>query len=76
MVRTTTPGGIRYGGTLRAAKPKGLLGQWIYSWMMQSCHLYVAVCYGLGNFSSAFWNCHGVSSKVGWFPNPHTHSNE
>ena len=19
------------------------------------------------------WNCQGVSKKVGWFPNPHTH---
>ena len=57
-------------------KPEGLLGQWIYTWMPQPPHLYVAVCYGLGNGSLTFLNCHRVSGKVGQFPNPHTHSSE
>ena len=26
--------------------------------------------------SSAFLDCHGISGKVGWFPNPWTHSGE
>ena len=72
MVGATIPRGILYEGTSWMVKPEGLLGQQIYTWMPQPPHLYAEVCYGQGNCSSTFLNCHGIGRKVGWFPNPCT----
>ena len=63
-------------GTSSAVKSKGLLGWWIYTWIAWSSCLYSPVHYDFGNCLLTFLNCHWISSKVGWFPNPCTHSRE
>ena len=71
-----TPWECPLGGTSSAVKSKELLGQQIYMWTSCPPCLYSVVCYGLGNQPSTFFNCHWISSKVGWFPNPCIHSSE
>ena len=63
-------------GTSWTVKPEGLLGWQIYTKMSWPPHHHSAICYGLGNGSSTFLNCHRISSKVGKFSNPRTCSGE
>ena len=57
-------------------KSEGLLGWQVHTWTSWPPHLHLMVCYGLGNGSSTFLDCHMVSSKVGQFSNPCTCSSE
>ena len=65
MVGATIPGGILYRVASWVVKPEGLFGQWVYMGMSWPPSLYSAIHYGLGNNSSTFLDCHGVSGKVG-----------
>ena len=70
MVRAEIPRVVLPRGISWMVKSKWLLGQQVYTRMPWSPCLHPAVSYSLDNCPLTFMNCHGVSGKVGWFPNP------